>query len=69
MSHELIGMWIGQVLGGFGSYVYLIKIPLEYSCDKYSNLIGPGSNLAVHFDFFLFFPCRIFLSVDRSRLH
>ena len=28
-----------------------------------------GSNLAVHFDFFLFFPCRIiFLSVDRSHL-
>ena len=25
-----------------------------------------GSNLAVHFDFF--FPCRIFLSVDRSHL-
>ena len=25
-----------------------------------------GSNLAVHFDFFL--PCRIFLSVDRSHL-
>ena len=24
-----------------------------------------GSNLAVHFDFFLFFPCR---SVDRSHL-
>ena len=27
-----------------------------------------GSNLAIHFDFFLFFPCRIFLSVDRSHL-
>ena len=26
---------------------------------------GAGSNLAVHFDFF---PCRIFLSVDRSHL-
>ena len=29
---------------------------------------GAGSNLAVHFDFFFFFPCRIFLSVDRSHL-
>ena len=27
-----------------------------------------GSNLAVHFDFFCFFLCRIFLSVDRSHL-
>ena len=27
-----------------------------------------GLNLAVRFDFFLFFPCRIFLSVDRSHL-
>ena len=27
-----------------------------------------GSNLAVHFKIFLFFPCRIFLSVDRSHL-
>ena len=24
------------------------------------NRAGSGSNLAVHFDFFLFFPCRIF---------
>ena len=30
--------------------------------------ITAGSNLAVHFDFFSFFPCRIFLSVDRSHL-
>ena len=29
---------------------------------------GVGSNLAIHFDFFLFFPCQIFLSVDRSHL-
>ena len=29
-------------------------------------MVRAGSNLAVHFDFF--FPCQIFLSVDRSHL-
>ena len=61
-------------LGGLGlGYEWLAGLVWEGLGGRVVGLLcmgrnGAGSNLAVHFDFFSFFPCRIFLSVDRSHL-
>ena len=69
-------------LGGLGlgcvGFVYkMVEITAASSNNGGGRVVGllcmgrnrAGSNLAVHFHFFfLFFPCRIFLSVDRSHL-
>ena len=67
-------MWEG--LGCIGFVYKIIEITTASSNDSGGRVVGflcmgrnrAGSNLAVHFDFFFFFRCRIFLSIDRSHL-
>ena len=65
-------VWEG--LGCVGFVYKIVEITTASSNNGGGRVVGllcmgrnrAGSNLAVHFDFF--FPCRIFLSVDRSHL-
>ena len=67
-------MWEG--LGCVGFIYKIVEITAASSKNSGGQVLGllcmgrnrASLNLAVHFDFFLFFPCRIFLSVDRSHL-
>ena len=68
-------VWEG--LGCVGFVYKIVEITAAGSNNSGGRVVGllcmgcnrTGSNLAVHFDFFSFFPCQIFLSVDRSHLH
>ena len=67
-------VWEG--LGCVGFVYKIVEITAASSNNGGGRVVGllsmgrnrAGSNLAVLFDFFLFFPCRFFLSVDRSHL-
>ena len=71
----LVGLvWEG--LGCVGFVYRIVEITAGSSNNGGGRVLGllymgrnrVGSNLAVRFDFFLSFPCQIFLSVDRSHL-
>ena len=72
----LAGLVVWEVLGCVGFVYKIVEITTASSNNGCGRVLGlvcmgrnrAGSNLAVHFDFFFFFPCRIFLSVDRSHL-
>ena len=68
-------VWEG--LGYIGFIYKIVEITAASSNNGGGRVLGllcmgrnraAGSNVAVHFNFFLFFPCRIFLSVYRSHL-
>ena len=67
-------MWEG--LGCVGFVYKIVEITAVGSNNGGGRVVGllcmgrngAGSNLAVHFDFFLFFSLSNFLSVDRSHL-
>ena len=70
----LAGLVVWEGLGCVGFVYKIVEITAASSNNGGSRVVGllcmgrnrAGSNLAVHFDFF--FPCQIFLSVDRSHL-
>ena len=64
-------VWEGLSCVGFiFKIVEIMAASSNNGCGRVLGLLRMGRNrvglsLAVHFDFFLFFPCQIFLSVDR----
>ena len=74
LGYEWLAGLVWEGLGCVGLVYKIVEITTASSNDGGGRVVGllcmgrnrAGSNLAVHFDFF--FPCRIFLSVDRSHL-
>ena len=56
--YKIVEITVAGSNNGGGGVVGLLCMGWNRAC----------SNLTVHFDLFLFFPCRIFLSVDGSHL-